>query len=155
MVNGDFYVMWFLCSSVSWLLFASAAWMGGDINEDRVWASTDFASVRSGDVNALSLALATDALCKSASIGSAIRQMHDLVLHWGHGIIISRRHYWESRHCRLQVLTVKGCDETPWGERSTSTYLQRESFMQTALETGIKEQTQINLSDHLSSHHWD
>lgn len=105
--------MWFLCSSVSWFLFASAALMGGDINEDRVSASTDFVSVRSGDVNALSLALATDALCKSPSIDSTIRQMHDLVLHSGYGIIISRRHYWESRHCRLQALTVKGCDETP------------------------------------------
>lgn len=37
-------------------------------------------------------------------------------------------------------------------ERSTSTYLQvLGSFTQTALETGIKDQTRIDLDDHLMS----
>lgn len=36
-------------------------------------------------------------------------------------------------------------------ERSTSTYLQRGSFTQTALETGIKDQTRIDLDGHLMS----
>lgn len=36
-------------------------------------------------------------------------------------------------------------------ERSTSTYLQRGSFTPNALETGIKDQTGIDLDDHLMS----
>lgn len=81
-------------------------------------------------------------------MGTTFRQMHDLVLHLGHTEPFPDAAIESLALAVCRCSLSKAVMKLPKREGSTGTYLQRESFTETAPESEIWDQTRINLSDY-------